>query len=152
MARGPEGAFWRRVREAWPGHALRIEASWGEVEVGTPDTILSVGGRGGFIELKVWPDNVSGQQLTWHEEAIREGAYAMVLSELPSSRVWLGPADEYFAIVSRQLRQKRLRPEGVLLHDALNVIRCALIGGRRDEETIDSPSPHGRRATTRRRR
>ena len=138
MARGPEAAFWKKVRRAWRGHAIRIEASWGEVEVGTPDTILSVGGKGGYVELKVWPDNVSGEQLTWHIDAIERGAYAMVLSELPSGNVWLGPAEEYHPLVRGYLGKISLgwkaarisRPNGVSLQAALNVIDCALIGRR----------------------
>lgn len=142
MARGPEGEFWKRVRKAWwPSHAIRIEASLGEVEVGTPDTVLSCGGRGGYVELKVWPDNVSDVQLAWHIDALSRGAYAMVLSELPGpdGLVWLGRADDYHQsvidiIVAEVIRPKgkavgrRRGPEGVVLQAALKMIRSALIG------------------------
>lgn len=155
MSRGPESAFWKKVREVWPGHAQRVEASHGEAQEGTPDTVLSVGGRGGWVELKVWPDNVSREQLVWHVDAIERGAYAMVLSELPkrgqydrSVKVWLGNAEEYHGIVNqvtRNIEAERIRPsgksvvfprrrfvpEGVDLQAALNVIRCALIGKRK---------------------
>lgn len=124
MARGPEGAFWKRVRDAWPGHSVRIEASWGEVSVGTPDTILSIGYRGGFIELKVWPDNVSEQQLAWHREAHERGAYARVLSRIGKDKVWLGYAWEY-----DKLHRMKRRPKGVHLQAGLDMVRCELIGG-----------------------
>lgn len=123
MARGPEGDFWKKVRKAWPGHALRIEASDGEVPAGTPDTVLSVGFKGGYVELKVWPDDCSAQQIAWHADAMDRGAYAMVLGELPGGRVWLGPADLWTRFV--QLGQV---PNGKNLHSALRVIACALSG------------------------
>lgn len=109
------------MRGAWPGHALRIEASDGEVDSGTPDTVLSYRYRGGFVELKVWPDNVSTVQLAWHRDAIARGAYAMVLCELPDGRVWLGDAEEYYAFP-----RQSFRPPGVVLQAALRVVRCAL--------------------------
>jgi len=126
MARGPEGDFWKRVRKAWPGHSVRIEASDGEVESGTPDVVLSVGFRGGFIELKVWPDDCSPQQIAWHQNAHDLGAYAMVLGELGDGKVWLGPAQEW-----NDYRHELNVPEGVDLHAALDVIACALTGGKR---------------------
>jgi hypothetical protein len=129
MARGPEGEFWKRVRRGWKGHSVRIEASDGEVEEGTPDTVLSVGGHGGFVELKVWPDNVSPQQLAWHMDALDRGAYAMVLAELPDGTVWLGRADDWDRLTREQAGFRIIRvssPGPMLLHDALNVIACAL--------------------------
>jgi len=122
MSRGPEAAFWKRVRSAWSGHAVRVEASDGEADVGTPDCVLSAGYRGGWIELKVWPDNVSREQLVWHIDAVERGAYAMVLSDVGGGRAWLGDAEEYYSLV---LRGKR--PRGVVLQRALDVVRCALI-------------------------
>lgn len=129
MSRGPESRFWKKVRSAWPGHAVRIEASDGEVDPGTPDTVLSVAYRGGFVELKVWPDNVSSIQLAWHMDAIERGAYCMVLCELPSGKVWLGDAEEFERMMS--IREVKRPPEGVSLQSALDVIRCALTGTRR---------------------
>lgn len=122
MSRGPEGDFWKEVRAAWPGHAIRIEASDGEVEPGTPDTILSIDHRGGFIELKVWPDDVSAVQLAWHADALDRGAYAMVLSKCKRG-VWLGRAEDYHAMVLLGVVRSR---ELVSLHKALNVVASAL--------------------------
>lgn len=129
MARGPEGAFWKRVRKAWKWHSVRIEASDGEVEVGTPDTVLSAGGRGGFIELKVWPDNVSGEQLAWHVDALDRGAYAMVLAELHDGKVWLGRAEEWDRLLGER---EVVRIVGMDLHRALAMIESALIGVNRN--------------------
>lgn len=143
MARGPEGDFWKKVRDGWwPEHAIRIEASLGEVDPGTPDTVLSAGGRGGYVELKVWPDNVSAVQLAWHLDACDRGAYAMVLSELSDGSVWLGRADAYDSLVRRIAQAEVVRPkgksylsrrgpEGIVLQAALKMIRCALIGTTR---------------------
>ena len=125
------------MRETWRGHAVRVEASDGEVPVGTPDCVLSYRGAGGWIELKVWPDNVSPEQKAWHVDAIERGAYAMVLSELPSGKVWLGPAEEYHGIVNlfeyRNFQRRQLFacssgkvPEGISLQNALGVIESAL--------------------------
>lgn len=135
MARGPENALWKRVRGSWRGHAVRVEASDGEVEEGTPDCVLSIGGRGGWIELKVWPDGVSPQQLAWHAEALARGAYAMVLAELPGGDVWLGRADDWDRLTAdtgggkwKGIRIIRVRSPGpMVLHDALRVIESALI-------------------------
>ena len=113
---------------------MRIEASDGEVDPGTPDTVLSIAYRGGFVELKVWPDNLSGVQKAWHEDAVQRGAYCMVLCELPSGRVWLGPAEDYtafFAMHHSDDHRRKYPPEGVSLQSALDVIRCALTGTRR---------------------
>lgn len=122
MSRGPEAAFWKRVRAAWCGHAVRIEASDSEVDPGTPDCVLSIGWRGGFIELKVWSDDVSPVQLAWHVDAISRGAYAMVLSELPDGSVWLGSAENYF-----ELTEAKQVPEGTSLHSALGMVQSALL-------------------------
>lgn len=126
MARGPEGTFWRRVRDAWPGHSARVEAGMGEADPGTPDTVLSVGGKGGWVELKVWPDNVSELQLAWHIDALERGAYARVLSQLPDGKVCLLIAEDYDRLVTR----KRV-PRGCHLQDAIDRIRCDLIGKAR---------------------
>lgn len=123
MARGPEGSFWKRVRGSWCGHSLRVEASNGDVEPGTPDTILSIGYAGGYVELKVWPDNVSAVQLAWHEEAHSLGAYCRVLSRIRGDRVWLGSAKAYSKLVA-----SGVRPAGIHLQAALDMIRCELIG------------------------
>ena len=135
MSRGPEAAFWKKVRRAWSGHSVRVEASDGEVDAGTPDTVLSVGYKGGFVELKVWPDNVSSIQLAWHQDAIERGAYCMVLSELPDGDVWLGNAEDYDALIracsfsrNAKLIADKTKRGKRSLHDALKVIRCALIG------------------------
>lgn len=133
MSRGPEAAFWREVRTHWPGHAVRVEAGAGEVSVGTPDCVLSIGMKGGWIELKVWPDNVSAEQLAWHIDADQRGAYARVLVKMPGSYVWLGMAQEYDAVVSGK-SPKILSRDMVHLQEALDRVRCDLIGqgkGRR---------------------
>jgi hypothetical protein len=127
MARGPEGDFWKKVRRMWWGHAVRIEASDGDVPAGTPDTVLSIGYRGGFIELKVWPDEASPKQIAWHIDAMTGGAYAMVLAELPDGSVWLGSAEHW-----NQWVVKGLAPVGMDLHRALRMIESALTGGTRN--------------------
>ncbi len=125
--RGPEGDFWRKVRRAWPGHSVRIEASDGEVETGTPDCVLSLGFRGGFIELKVWPDVCSPVQLAWHREAISRGAYVMVLADMKDRSVWLGPGEDWNEFVGRDgAIQLGMHLSG--LREALSVIAFALTG------------------------
>lgn len=128
MSRGPEQKFWTRVRDMWKGHAVRVEASIGGCDPGTPDSVLSVGGRGGWIETKVWPQPLEDTQLPWHMDAIQRGAYAMVLCEMPDRRVWIGSAEEYNAMIQCHLQGFRIRPEGVVLQVALKMIECALIG------------------------
>lgn len=122
MARGPEGRFWKKVRGGWIGHSQRVEAGNGESEAGTPDAVLSVGGKGGWVELKVWPDNVSAKQLAWHVDAQDRGAYVVVLSQLPDGKAWVGCAQAYDDYV-----QRKCVPRGCHLQAALDCIRCSLI-------------------------
>jgi len=131
----PEQGFWKRVRSEWKGHAARIEASIGGCDPGTPDSILSINGRGGYVETKVWPQELEPSQLPWHMDAMRRGAYAVVLCELPDGKVWLGTAEDYaeFFGANRGRTFPYRRPDGVSLQSALNVVACALTGtkGRR---------------------
>lgn len=155
-ARGPEAAFWRRVRDAWAWHAVKIRAEDGEADTGTPDVVLSRGGRGGWVELKVWPDNVNPKQLAWHIDARQRGAYCVVLSEMPDGSVWLGSAEEYDRMVNNVVLARMIRPKGksVLMHGrsqgktyasrwlaecvdlqtALHLIGCALTGTPRSQK------------------
>jgi hypothetical protein len=144
MSRGLENRFWARVRDMWTidssgGHAVRIEASIGGCDPGTPDCVLSCGARGGWVELKVWPEALQPSQLPWHLDAIAHGAYAMVMCELPDRKVWIGSAEDYEMLLQEPLRPDRPTtrrcPEGVDLHRALNMIRCALIGRRVERKT-----------------
>lgn len=102
-----EADLWKKIRRVWPGHAMRIEASEGGCEPGTPDSILSVGGRGMFVELKVWPEELRPLQLPWHIDAVQRGAGAEVWCWVGEGRVWRGTAEEYQV----HLDQKR-KPTG----------------------------------------
>jgi hypothetical protein len=119
----PEQRFWAQVRMAWPGHAARIEAGAGGCDPGTPDCVLSVDGRGGWVELKVWPQPLEESQLPWHIDAMARGAYAVVLCWLGRDEVWVGRAEDYEYY---QDRHKVERPPGVSLQEGLAVISCAL--------------------------
>lgn len=122
MARVRESTFWKRVRRAWPGHALRIEASHGEVEVGTPDVVLSIGGHGGYVELKVWPEPLQPMQLPWHLDALSRGASCWVLCDL-GDEVLLESAAQY----DHRLGCGLGRPHGITLQQALNMIQSCLV-------------------------
>jgi len=117
----PEQRLWKKVREEWPGHACRVESNQGEAEPGTPDCVLSVGHRGGWIELKVWPRSLEPSQLPWHIDAINRGAYAMVLCQVERGSYWVGSAEDYDRLIA-----SRVRPEGTSLQAVLNVVVCAL--------------------------
>lgn len=122
MSRGPEGSFWKTVRRAWaPAHSQRVEVGNGDADAGTPDVVLSYMFRGGWIELKVWPEPLRPMQLPWHQDAIQRGAYARVLCRLDKSTVWLGTAEMYARCV-----RLRIKPKGVGLQIALGEIRSAL--------------------------
>ncbi len=123
--RGPESRFWSKVRKAWPGHAQRVEASHGDADAGTPDAVLSYGNRGGWIETKVWPEELRKMQLPWHIDAIQRGAYARVLCDLGKGEVWLGLAYDY-----QWHLDQRKKPRGYSLQAAITMIRCGLTGAR----------------------
>lgn len=137
MARGPEGDFWKAVRKAWVArgwHAVRVEASCGGCDPGTPDTVFGCHGRNGWVELKVWPDPLSAIQQAWHEEALEGGSYAMVLCQLRGG-VWLGRWDEYMShfsvtwpLASKEPKVSvvKLPPDPMHLHEALSMIESAL--------------------------
>ena len=127
----PEQSFWKTVRDAWKGHAVRIEASVGGCDPGTPDVSLAINGKGGWVETKVWPQLLEPSQLPWHMHAMRSGAYAVVLAQLPDGKVWLGTAEDYDRATSLWYacaRGDRTLPQGVSLQQALNVVACALSG------------------------
>lgn len=118
-----EKKFWDRIRSVWPGHAVRVEASEGGVDPGFPDAILSVGGHGGYVELKVWPEPLRETQLPWHIDAIQRGATAEVWAYIEQSdEVWCGTAEQYQDLLfeleegpyQAHLPQGKL-PKGVLL-------------------------------------
>lgn len=118
-----EAQFWKNVRRAWPGHAVRIEASRGDAEEGTPDCVLSIGGRGLWIELKVWPEKLRPAQLAWHLDGIARGAGAWVLCSFGKRGVWFGRAPQY-----ELLCQVGRRPEKLgHLQAVLEGIVCRLI-------------------------
>lgn len=75
MSRGPESRFWAKLRKTIPHglRAIRIEASWGEVDAGTPDVLIIRGVSGRFVELKVYPHKMNTNQLSWAEEHDRVG-------------------------------------------------------------------------------
>lgn len=106
--------FWSRIRKQWPGHWMRIEASNGGVDPGTPDSMLSYCGRGKLVELKVWPEPVSAVQLAWHIDATQRGADPEVWSLLPDGTVWCGGAEAYDAMTA-----SGRRPKGVQLQAAV---------------------------------
>lgn len=113
-----EKDFWKKIRREWPGHAMRVEASEGGVDPGTPDTNLSINGHGGWVELKVWPEPVSPIQIAWHLDALEHGATVEVWSWLGNREglVWRGSAERYEHLVSRlDLTGKRERPRGLPL-------------------------------------
>jgi hypothetical protein len=126
VSRGPEAAFWKRVRREWKGHAVRIEASDGVVDPGTPDTNLSINYRGGWVELKVWPDTLSPEQQAWHEDAIERGAYVMVLCEFSDGSVWIGDYEEYTIRVHDHAARRTKPRDRISLQAALDMIACAL--------------------------
>lgn len=120
-----EKRMWKAILKRWRGHAVRVEASEGGVDPGFPDGILSVGGRGGFIELKVWPEELRPTQLPWHLDAIQRGAYARVLCCVGHGAYWLGTAEEY-----QELLDRGERPNGDSLQAGLAMVVCALSGSR----------------------
>ena len=87
--------FWKKIRAAWPGHAMRIEASEGGVDPGTPDSHLSIGGRGAFVELKVWPEPLNPMQYAWHVDAVDKGAGAWVWCWVDYDCIWMGLGEDY---------------------------------------------------------
>lgn len=75
LSRGPESRFWSKLRKTLPRglRGIRIEASWGEVDAGTPDVLVLRGVSGRFVELKVYPRKMNTNQLSWAEEHDRVG-------------------------------------------------------------------------------
>lgn len=98
-----ESRVWKKVRKAWMGHGVRIEASMGDADSGTPDCMLSWRGRGGWVELKVWHEPLRVSQRVWHAEALRDGATCVVLCEVGSGRYWIGYWYEYEALSRRPI-------------------------------------------------
>lgn len=94
MARKPEQKLRDLVRDTWPGHVAWVEASVGDAGAGTPDAVLSVEGRGIWVEFKVWPGEVSSIQLAWHADAERRGAGCCVLAQM-GDYYWVGSAAAY---------------------------------------------------------
>lgn len=90
-----ESDVWRRVRGAWDGHAIRVEASMGGVDPGTPDCALAPRGRGSvWVELKVWPEPVSPVQVAWAVDCEQRGGLCFLLCENRGD-YWIGRAEEY---------------------------------------------------------
>jgi len=111
---GPEKRFWKRVRLEWRGHACRVEASLGGCDPGTPDTSLGWAGKNMWVELKVWPDPLSAEQIVWHTDCTQRGGGARVLCELPNGNVWLTGYSIYMNAVRASSRPTGNSLQGVL--------------------------------------
>lgn len=116
-----EKLMWKLIRSKWRGHGQRIEASRGEVEEGTPDSVLSVDGRGAYVELKVWPEPLRPLQLPWAIDARQRGAAVWLLCHLHKREFWLGTHDEYGILQSR-----KNKPTGSSLQFCLDRIESRL--------------------------
>lgn len=122
-----EKRLWEKIRAAWPGHCQRVEASLGEAQSGTPDGVLSVSGRGAWVELKVWPEPLRPLQLPWHQDALQRGAAAYVLCwmyDKSQKLVWLGSAEDYAWLI--EVGNKPPATHCRLLSNALAEIRFNL--------------------------
>lgn len=120
-----ESRFQSKVFARWRGmggHAARVDAALGGCDPGTPDSVLSIEGRGGWVEFKVWPRRLEPMQLPWHTEAVRSGAYAVVVCLVGPGRAWIGLAEDYARLTTR--------PKGPHLQVVLDMIRFALIRDR----------------------
>jgi hypothetical protein len=122
-----EKKFWEKIRDSWPGHAVRTEASEGGVEPGFPDCILSTNCRGVYIELKVWPEPLRPLQLPWHLDALDRGAYAEVWAWLPNGGVWCGLAEGYQQLLDAYEMGDRRSPAGQTLDLCLKRLRKILL-------------------------
>ena len=78
-----EKRLWKRVREAMRGvpgwHGTRVEASSGEVVMGTPDAVITASGRTRWVELKVYPEPLNPHQRAWAAERDASGADAVMV-------------------------------------------------------------------------
>jgi len=95
-----EKRLWKRVRErmarvrGW--HGTRIEASSGEAMVGTPDAVITAGGRTRWVELKCWPEPLNPHQRVWCLERDATGADGvLVLAVLYYNQIGLMPWEDY---------------------------------------------------------
>jgi hypothetical protein len=107
-----EARLWRKFMLEWPGHGVRIEASAGGCDPGTPDANISCAQHGMWLELKVWPTPVSPIQLAWHLDADQRGARALVLCWVTEDEYWVGSATRYDAMTGTGTRPSR-RLEGI---------------------------------------
>lgn len=98
-----EKKLWGRIRAWWEGHAVRVEASAGGVDAGFPDGILSIGGRGAYVELKVWPEELRPMQLPWHLDCLDRGGGCEVWCWVGDG-IWCGRADEYAVLIERGVK------------------------------------------------
>lgn len=110
-----EKGFWKKISREWPGHGIRVEASLGGVDPGTPDCNLSVNGHGAWVELKVWPTEITQIQVAWHVDAVDRGATVEVWCWVGQNLVWVGDAETYENLVS--IKKK---PRGLSLKDVIN--------------------------------
>lgn len=118
-----EAKVWKRILRRWKGHAVRVEASMGGVDPGTPDGLLTPRGWGGvWVELKVWPTEVSPIQYAWHVDCDQRGGLCCVLVQVGKDSFWVGKAEEYDGMTER--------PAGESLQAVLDVIRLAATGRR----------------------
>jgi hypothetical protein len=122
-----EKQLWMKIRAAWPGHSMRIEASEGGVDPGTPDAHVSIGGRGMFIELKIWPEELRPLQLPWHIDAIQRGAGAEVWAQVPDGTIWAGTAEDYQCLLDNRAAVGLGWPTGRILAVQLARIRKILL-------------------------
>ena len=116
-----ERRMWEKIRERWDGFCVRVEASRGGVDPGTPDCLLMVRGRGGvWVELKVWPTPLEAIQLAWAIDCAQRGGTALVMCQVGRREFWVGTAEEYDMFESK--------PAGVSLQAALAMIGLAVSG------------------------
>jgi hypothetical protein len=99
--------------ERWAG--VRIEASMGEVDRGTPDSIVTVGRVTRFIELKEWGTELSVVQVAWcreRDDRLRRADPVLVLARR-GRKWWIGPwwewTDPLGLVWERDLREMILR-------------------------------------------
>ena len=94
-----EKRLWKRVREAMRGvrgwHGTRIEAGVGEAISGTPDCVITAGGRTRWVELKCWPEPLNASQQVWATERDSTGADGVLVLAWVSDGMVLVPWSHY---------------------------------------------------------
>lgn len=124
-----EADVWKKIRAAWPGHCVRVEASIGGVDPGTPDSNLGIAGRGLWVELKVWPTPLSAEQIAWHADCAQRDGGAEVWCWVGRDSIWCGDAATYELMTRRC--EGRKPPNGMPLQAALDRLSEILHSDRR---------------------